>query len=84
VHPSAGLDILEKRKIACLCWDSNLGHPACSLITLHTTACQFWSVWLFSVNSICLRPFAILWCPTIQALFHVPQFKCLFSLIPGQ
>jgi hypothetical protein len=44
VHPSAGLDILEKRKIACLYWESHLGHPACSVITIQTTTCQFWSV----------------------------------------
>jgi len=33
IVPKAKLDIVEKRKISCFCWDLNMYHSACSLVT---------------------------------------------------
>jgi hypothetical protein len=38
VGPKVGLDRLQKRheSLHCSCWESNVGHPACSLVTILT------------------------------------------------
>lgn len=33
IGPKANLDIVEKRKISCFCWDLNMYHSARSLVT---------------------------------------------------
>jgi hypothetical protein len=38
--PRAGLDVLEKRKISCLCRDSNPGKPSPLLFAIPTTLSQ--------------------------------------------
>jgi hypothetical protein len=36
VGPRAGIDVMEKEKNPCLCPESNLTHPTCSLVTVLT------------------------------------------------